>query len=95
MLQLLAKHALAGAFEDNEVRILVDAFDQAWKAVQDSGRFVCLRSSYECDAGAARLAHHRDRPSRRTRAQSPSRSRISPDEFAVLLTGWHSRDTRF
>jgi hypothetical protein len=36
MLQLLAKHALAGAFEDNEVRILVDAFDQAWKAVQDS-----------------------------------------------------------
>ena len=37
MLQLLAKHALAGAFEDNEVRILVDAFDQAWKAVQDSG----------------------------------------------------------
>jgi hypothetical protein len=37
MLQLLVKHALAGAFEDNEVRILVDAFDQAWKAVQDSG----------------------------------------------------------
>jgi hypothetical protein len=37
MLQLLAKHALAGAFADNEVRILVDAFDQAWKAVQDSG----------------------------------------------------------
>jgi len=37
MLQLLAKHALAGAFDDNEVRILVDAFDQAWKAVQDSG----------------------------------------------------------
>ena len=36
MLQLLAKHALAGAFDDNEVRILVDAFDQAWKAVQDS-----------------------------------------------------------
>ena len=37
MLQLLAKHALAGAFDDNEVRILVEAFDQAWKAVQDSG----------------------------------------------------------
>jgi hypothetical protein len=37
MLQLLAKNALAGAFEDNEVPILVDAFDQAWKAVQDSG----------------------------------------------------------
>jgi hypothetical protein len=29
MLQLLAKHALAGAFDDNEVRILVEAFDQA------------------------------------------------------------------
>ena len=37
MLQLLVKHALAGAFEDNEVPILVDAFHQAWKAVQDSG----------------------------------------------------------
>jgi hypothetical protein len=37
MLQLLAKHALAGAFDDEDVRILVEAFDQAWKAVQDSG----------------------------------------------------------
>jgi hypothetical protein len=37
MLQLLAKYALAGAFDDNEVRILVEAFDQAWKAVRDSG----------------------------------------------------------
>ena len=37
MLQLLAKHALAGAFDDNEVRILVEAFEQAWKAVEDSG----------------------------------------------------------
>ena len=37
MLQLLAKHAFAGAVEDNEVRILVDAFEQAWKAVQASG----------------------------------------------------------
>ena len=37
MLQLLAKRALASAFDDNQVRILVDAFDQAWKAVQDSG----------------------------------------------------------
>jgi hypothetical protein len=36
MLQLLAKHALASAFDDSEVRILVDAFDQAWKAVRDS-----------------------------------------------------------
>jgi len=37
MLQLLVKHTLAGAFDDNEVRILVDAFDQAWKAVEESG----------------------------------------------------------
>jgi hypothetical protein len=37
MLQLLAKHALAGAFDDNEVRVLVDAFDQAWKAARNSG----------------------------------------------------------
>ena len=37
MLQLLAKHALAAAFDDNEVRILVTAFDQAWKAVEYSG----------------------------------------------------------
>jgi hypothetical protein len=37
MLQLLAKYALAGAFDDNEVRILVDAFDRAWKSVQENG----------------------------------------------------------
>jgi hypothetical protein len=37
MLQVLAKHALDGAFDDKEVRILVEAFDRAWKAVQDSG----------------------------------------------------------
>ena len=37
MLQVLVKHALAGAFDDHQVRILVHAFDQAWKAVQDSG----------------------------------------------------------
>ena len=37
MLQLFAKHALARAFDDNEVRVLVEAFDQAWKAVEDSG----------------------------------------------------------
>jgi hypothetical protein len=35
MLKLLTKHALAGAFDDNEVRILVEAFDQAWNAVHD------------------------------------------------------------
>jgi hypothetical protein len=40
MLQLLIKHALAGAFDDNEVRTLVEAFDQAWNAVQDSATAV-------------------------------------------------------
>ena len=33
----MAKRAFAGPFDDSEVRILVDAFDQAWKAVEDSG----------------------------------------------------------
>ena len=33
----MAKRAVAGPFDDSEVRILVDAFDQAWKAVEDSG----------------------------------------------------------
>jgi hypothetical protein len=33
MLQVLAKHALGSAFDDNEVRIL----DCAWKSVQESG----------------------------------------------------------
>jgi hypothetical protein len=37
MLRILAKHALAGAFDADEVQILVQAFDQSWKAVQDSG----------------------------------------------------------
>ena len=37
MLQTLAKHALAGAFDDQEVHILADAFDRAWAAVQDTG----------------------------------------------------------
>jgi hypothetical protein len=47
MLQLLAKRALAGVFDDNEVRILVDAFDQAWNAVQDSGASVLPRAHSE------------------------------------------------
>jgi hypothetical protein len=42
MLRTLAKHALAGAFDENEVRILAAAFDQAWKAVEDSGAHFAL-----------------------------------------------------
>jgi hypothetical protein len=34
MLHLLAKHALAGAFDAEEVRILVEAFDDAWEAAR-------------------------------------------------------------
>jgi hypothetical protein len=36
MLRLLTKHALAGAFDADEVRILSEAFDQAWKAAQET-----------------------------------------------------------
>ena len=43
MLQILIKHALAGAFDSDEVKVLTDAFDQAWKAVEESG--VCFASS--------------------------------------------------
>jgi hypothetical protein len=54
MLRILAKHALAGAFDDNEVPILVEAFDQAWKAVQDSG--VSVPSGAHSEATRERLA---------------------------------------
>jgi hypothetical protein len=37
MLRTLAKHALAGAFDDHEVCILADAFDPAWATVRDAG----------------------------------------------------------
>jgi hypothetical protein len=42
LLRVLVKHALAGAFDSDEVKILTDAFDQAWKAVEESG--VCFAS---------------------------------------------------
>jgi hypothetical protein len=37
MLPILAKHASEAAFDADEVQILVSAFDQAWKAVEESG----------------------------------------------------------
>jgi len=37
VLQTLAKHAFAGAFDDNAVRVMVEALDQPWKAVQENG----------------------------------------------------------
>ena len=42
LLRVLVKHALAGPFDSKEVKILIDAFDQAWKAVEESG--VCFAS---------------------------------------------------
>jgi hypothetical protein len=42
MLRVLAKHAFAGAFDADEVKNLTDAFDQAWKTIEDSG--VCFAS---------------------------------------------------
>jgi hypothetical protein len=36
MLQLIQKHAGNGAFEPEDVRILVSAFDDAWQQIQNS-----------------------------------------------------------
>ena len=36
MLQVLEKHACAGAFDADEVKVLTQAFDEAWKAVSES-----------------------------------------------------------
>ena len=36
MREYLKKHG-SGVFDANSIRILVDAFDEAWKSVQDSG----------------------------------------------------------
>jgi hypothetical protein len=37
MLQRLERYIQAGVFDCDEVRILTTAFDQSWRAVQDSG----------------------------------------------------------
>jgi hypothetical protein len=37
MLHILAKHAFAGVFDAEEVQILAQALDQAWKTVSGSG----------------------------------------------------------
>ena len=54
MLQVLVKHALAGAFDSDEVKVLTDAFDQAWKAVEDTG--VCFASEVYKNATRELLA---------------------------------------
>jgi hypothetical protein len=61
MLRVLARHALAGAFDANQVKLLIQAFDQAWKAVEESGGLLCFRPLQERDARSARLAYDRDR----------------------------------
>jgi hypothetical protein len=60
ILQVLAKHALAGAFESEEVKILTDAFDQAWQAVEQSG--VCFSSDAYKNATRELLALRTSRP---------------------------------
>jgi len=45
--QTLAKHAFAGAFDDNAVRVMVEALDQAWKAVQENGASVAAKGHAE------------------------------------------------
>jgi hypothetical protein len=37
MLRTIAKHALARAFGDKDIRVLVEALDQAWNRLQRSG----------------------------------------------------------
>jgi hypothetical protein len=37
MLRTVAKDALAGGFDDIEVRVLVEAFDEAWKRILEDG----------------------------------------------------------
>jgi hypothetical protein len=47
MLRILVKHALAGAFEDKEVRVLVEAFETAWKTVEESRASVATTGQAE------------------------------------------------
>jgi hypothetical protein len=37
MLKTIAKHALVGAFDEKEIRVLVEALDQAWAHLRNSG----------------------------------------------------------
>ena len=73
MLQVLVNHALAGAFDANEVKTLTDAFDQAWKAVEEGG--VCFASDTYRNATREILALRIIEIAQigRARPQSPSR----------------------
>jgi hypothetical protein len=48
MLHYLERFAHEGAFGPDEVRTLTTAFDEAWKAIQDSG--ISLASKGQADA---------------------------------------------
>ena len=74
MLQLLAKHALARAFDDNEVRVLVEAFDQAWKAVEDSGAAIAPGAHSEATRELLALRI----------LKSPSSANAIPIDFATM-----------
>ena len=54
MLEVLVKHALAGAFDSDEVKVLTQAFDQAWQAVEKSG--ICFSSDAYKNAAREVLA---------------------------------------
>jgi hypothetical protein len=54
MLHFLERYAHEGVFGPDEVRILTTAFDEAWKAIQDSG--ISLASNGQVDAVRELLA---------------------------------------
>ena len=54
MLEVLVRHALAGAFDSDEVKVLTQAFDQAWQAVEESG--ICFSSDTYKNAAREVLA---------------------------------------
>jgi hypothetical protein len=54
MLEVLVKHALAGAFDSDEVKVLTQAFDETWRAVQKSG--ICFSSDAYKNAAREVLA---------------------------------------
>jgi hypothetical protein len=54
MLRVLVKHALAGAFYSDGVKVLTQAFDQAWQVAEKSG--ICFSSDAYKNAAREVLA---------------------------------------
>jgi aspartate oxidase len=63
MLRAIDKYS-GGVFNPDDVRILVAAFDGAWRSLLASG--ITFESDRESKAGHAREAHHRTGPLWRT-----------------------------